>query len=216
MLKVINAICWIAAAFVSLAAIYGASIAYSQELITPRPDTHPEISRGITRMCVNAEDAYELAGQDAKEGKMDWQAKIQAGKCAIVRLPLVFYRVLEEYEDTDGKPGFVVEVLWAGKPGVHLYTVLSKIPVYLSQITYKNEYANNPPPVSAWFKEAHVKGACDASGRAWLELQICGCCEFADRLHTKFVGEKGKEWSYYPDPNCTTRGCKLEPIPVHA
>jgi hypothetical protein len=70
-LKVTN----VAAAFIGLAAIYGASTAYSEELITPRPDTHTEISRTITRMCVNAEDAYELATQDAKEGKMDWQGK---------------------------------------------------------------------------------------------------------------------------------------------
>jgi hypothetical protein len=44
--------------------------ANSQELITPRPDTHPEITQVRTRMCVNAEDAYELALQDAKEGKL--------------------------------------------------------------------------------------------------------------------------------------------------
>ena len=30
---------------------------------------------------------------------------------------------------------------------------------------------------------------------------------------TKFVHKDGHEWEYYPDPNCTVKGCKLEPIP---
>lgn len=32
-------------------------------------------------------------------------------------------------------------------------------------------------------------------------------------MRTKFVGEKGKEWSYYPDPNGMVKGCTLLPIP---
>jgi hypothetical protein len=64
-----------------------------------------------------------------------------------------------------------------------------------AQSTWKPEYAKNPSAVTQWFKEARVKGKCDQTGRAWMELGICGCCELADRLRTKFVGEKGKEWS---------------------
>jgi hypothetical protein len=30
---------------------------------------------------------------------------------------------------------------------------------------------------------------------------------------TKFVADTGHEWSYYPDPNCAHKGCRLKPIP---
>jgi hypothetical protein len=52
-LKFIDTVAWIATAFVLAATIYAATSAYSQELITPLPDTHPEITRGISPMCVS-------------------------------------------------------------------------------------------------------------------------------------------------------------------
>lgn len=85
----------------------------------------------------------------------------------------------------------------------------------VARATWKPEYASNPPAVTAWFKEARVAGGCDSSdkARAWHRLGICGCCENADRLRTKFVAAASGDWSYYPDPNCTTKGCALKPIP---
>jgi hypothetical protein len=83
-----------------------------------------------------------------------------------------------------------------------------------SDATWKPEYAKNPPAVTARFKEARVPGGCDNSqkAKAWNRLGICGCCEQADRLKTKFVADTEGDWSYYPDPGCTTKGCLLKPI----
>jgi hypothetical protein len=84
-----------------------------------------------------------------------------------------------------------------------------------TEATWKPEYAKNPPAVTQWFKEARVAGGCDSSpkAKAWHRLGICGCCEHADRLKTKFVADASGDWSYYPDPDCTTKGCDLKPIP---
>jgi hypothetical protein len=84
-----------------------------------------------------------------------------------------------------------------------------------SDATWKPEYAKNPPAVTAWFKEARVPGGCDNSqkAKAWNRLGICGCCEHADRLKTKFVADAEGDWSYYPGPGCPTKGCPLKPIP---
>jgi hypothetical protein len=84
-----------------------------------------------------------------------------------------------------------------------------------SDATWKPEYAKNPPAVTAAFKEARVPGGCDSSqkAKAWHPLGICGCCEHADRLKTKFVADAEGDWSHYPDPECTTKECPLKPIP---
>lgn len=154
-------------------------------------------------VCASLTDVYDVALKDMNSRRgADFSQLLREGKCAVVPATLVdFYWYFDEYKDGSGTPGYISEVSYAGYPR-HLFSIAATLPK-LVQVTYKNEYAKNPPAVSAWFKEAHVKGACDASG----------CCEFADRLHTKFVGEKGKEWFYYPDPNCTTKGCQLLPIP---
>ena len=80
-------------------------------------------------------------------------------------------------------------------------------------VTYKPEYDKVPDAVKSWFEAQHVKGPCDQSGMAYHKLGICGCCKNADRLMTKFVANKDQQWSYYPDPACTVKGCTLLPIP---
>jgi hypothetical protein len=71
-----------------------------------------------------------------------------------------------------------------------------------SDATWKPEYAKNPPAVTAWFREARVPGGCDTNekAKAWKRLGI-------------FVSDVEGDWSYYPDPECTTKGCLLKPIP---
>jgi hypothetical protein len=93
--------------------------------------------------------------------------------------------------------------------------VLTASMTLASDATWKPEYAKNPPAVTAWFKEARVPGGCDNSqkAKAWNRLGICGCCEHADRLKTKFVADAEGEWSYYPNPECTTKECPRKPIP---
>jgi hypothetical protein len=83
-----------------------------------------------------------------------------------------------------------------------------------TEATWKPEYAKSPSAVTAWFKEARV-GGCDNSqkAKAWNRLGVCGCCEHADRLKTKFVANAEGDWSYYPDPKCTTKECSLKAIP---
>jgi hypothetical protein len=60
-----------------------------------------------------------------------------------------------------------------------------------------------------------VPGACDndEKAKAWNRLGICGCCEHADRLKTKFVADAEGDWSYYPNPECITKECPLQPVP---
>src|ERR1700722_14957146 len=91
--------------------------------------------------------------------------------------------------------------------------VLTASMTIASEATWKPEYAKNPPAVTAWFKEARVPGGCDNSqkAKAWNRLGICGCCEHADRLKTKFVADAEGDWSYYPDPECTSKECPLKP-----
>lgn len=81
--------------------------------------------------------------------------------------------------------------------------------------TWKPEYDKAPDAVKNWFQSAQVPGGCsdNTPSPAWHRLGICGCCQQSERLMTKFVANKDGEWSYYPDPNCTTKGCKLLPIP---
>lgn len=72
--------------------------------------------------------------------------------------------------------------------------------------TWRPEYAKNPQAVRDWFVAATPTKAAGA------RLGIATCCEQAERLMTRFVGA-GTEWSYYPDPDCAHKGCKLLPIP---
>ncbi|HEV3245219.1 MAG TPA: hypothetical protein VG102_02595 [Candidatus Paceibacterota bacterium] len=85
-----------------------------------------------------------------------------------------------------------------------------------TQATWKPEYAKNPEAVQRWFKAQAIKGwfTWGEDAPAYKRLGIALCCEDAERLMTHFVGIPGKEWSYYPDPNCTAKGCKLLPIPT--
>lgn len=77
-----------------------------------------------------------------------------------------------------------------------------------AQATYKPEYGASPPAVQKWFQHQLIMPA------AQKRLPWMSCCDHADRLKTKFVGTgKGDQWFYYPDPNCTTKGCKLVRIP---
>jgi hypothetical protein len=208
-LKIIIARSWVAAAFVAVAIPYGASTeGANAQMPRSRQRAAPQAV-----VCASLTDVYNVASKDmhSKEGA-DFSQLLREGKCALVPAKLIeLYWYFDEYKDASGTPGYIAEVAYAGYPR-HLFAIAAALPK-LVEVTYKNEHANNPPAVSAWFREAHVKGACDPSSRAWLELQICGCCEFADRLHTKFVGEKGKEWLYYPATDCTTKGCPLVPIP---
>lgn len=84
------------------------------------------------------------------------------------------------------------------------------ISVKPAHATYKPEYAKNPPAVQEWFGAQKIMPA--AGIRLGLG-QNASCCDHADRLFTKFVGTGTSEWLYYPDPDCTTNGCKLLPIP---
>jgi hypothetical protein len=72
-----------------------------------------------------------------------------------------------------------------------------------TEATWKPEYAKNPPAVTAWFKEARVPGGCDNSqnAKAWNRLGICGCCEHADRLKTKFVANAEGDGPIIPTPS---------------
>jgi hypothetical protein len=79
------------------------------------------------------------------------------------------------------------------------------------------------PPKSDWPPERPilaprcwpVPGACDndEKAKAWNRLGICGCREHADRLKTKFVADAEGDWSYYPNPECITKECPLQPVP---
>jgi hypothetical protein len=83
-----------------------------------------------------------------------------------------------------------------------------------TEATWKPEYAKNPPAVTAWFKDSRTRRLRQQpEAKAWNRLGICGCCEHADRLKTKFVADAEGDWSYYPDPKCTTKECPLKPIP---
>jgi len=206
MLKYIDTARWVSAAFVWLIIGYAAiSPAFAQSRPIP-------FVRQMT-VCASLTDVYDVAMKDAKSKEgADFTQLLKEGKCAKVPAPLVnFYWYFDEYSDLCGEKGYISEVAYLGYYK-HLYTIAASLPP-LIDVTYKPEHEKNPLAVKQWFKEAHVKGPCDGSGKAWMTLGICGCCEFADRLHTKFVGEQGKEWSYYPDPNCTTKGCELLPIP---
>lgn len=79
--------------------------------------------------------------------------------------------------------------------------------VTVAHATWKPEYSQSPPSVQEWFRAAPL------TNEAKKHFPFPVCCEQAERLMTKFVGHRGGEWSYYPDPNCTTAGCKLLPIP---
>jgi hypothetical protein len=73
--------------------------------------------------------------------------------------------------------------------------------------TWRPEYAKSPLAVQNWFRLAAPP---DAAQR---RLGIGRCCEQAERLMTRFVASAAGDWAYYPDPACTSRGCKLLPIP---
>lgn len=84
---------------------------------------------------------------------------------------------------------------------------ISAFSVLDANATYKPEYGKSPESVQEWFKSARV------TPQASMRLNFSHCCEQAERLRTKFVGKRGGDWSYYPDPNCTAAGCALLPIP---
>ena len=73
--------------------------------------------------------------------------------------------------------------------------------------TWKPEYGKSPPAVQQWFKSARTTPA------AALRFGFSYCCEEAERLRTKFLPSENGDWSYYPDPSCTDKGCQLLPIP---
>ena len=206
MLKYIDTACWIAASVVWLLVGCAAiSPAFPQNGPTP-------FVRQMT-VCASLTDVYDIAVKDSKSTEgADFTQLLKEGRCAKVPVSLVnFYWYFGEYKDASGEKGYIAEVAYLGYHK-HLYTIAATLPP-LIEVTWKPAYARNPPAVTAWFKEARVKGACDQNDRAWTELGVCGCCEFADRMRPKFVGEKGKEWSYYPDPNSMVKGCTLLPIP---
>lgn len=73
--------------------------------------------------------------------------------------------------------------------------------------TWKPEYGKEPQAIQNWFKAAKPTPVAGA------RLGIWYCCEQAERLVTRFVASAAGEWSYYPDPNCSHKGCALLPIP---
>lgn len=87
------------------------------------------------------------------------------------------------------------------------------VAVLPARATWKPEYATAPEAVKHWFEAAQVNGGCSDKGAAFQRLGICLCCKWSERLMTKFVASPGHQWSYYPDSNCTVKGCPLKPIP---
>lgn len=77
----------------------------------------------------------------------------------------------------------------------------------MATATWKPEYKESPLPVQEWFQAAPL------TEEATRHFQFVKCCEQAERLMTKFVGQRGGTWFYYPDADCTKAGCKLLPIP---
>jgi hypothetical protein len=120
-------------------------------------------------VCLSKEAVYELALADT-QGKMDWTAHLQDGDCAV--LPpldrLHFFRVLAEYRDAKGQPGYVSEFL-LGRG--HLYTILAQLPPVVHTVRDDGRYANSP--LKAWFDKL-------ASGKGL-------CCSFADGFSIKDV-----------------------------
>jgi|SRR5579885_1095077 len=103
--------------------------------------------------------------------------------------------------------------------------------------TWKPEYGKEPIAVQRWYENATIAGwaarercieAAKKAGReradtvaqcsaafspAWLRIGVALCCKQAERLKTKFVpGTTKDDWAYYPDPDCTHDGCRVEPI----
>jgi hypothetical protein len=194
-LKVIDAVALIANGIVAVAIVYGASTSYAN-------------ANALRPVCAHEEDADEVVMGQLNHNPV-WAEKVQQGKCAYVGRPLTYMWEVHRFTDDMSVAAYILE----GSQR-KLYGPVHGEVEGIIETTWKPEYGRNPPAVTAWFKRARVPGGCNNDGHAWTRLGICGCCENADRLKTKFVGTPGGEWAYYPDPDCTTKGCTLKGIPA--
>ncbi len=194
-LKVIDTAAWIAAGIVAAAIAYGASTGYAE-------------ANALRPVCAHEEDALDVVKGQLSHSPV-WAEKVQQGKCAYVGWPLTYMWEVQRFADDMSVATYILD----GSQG-KLYGPVHGEVAGIIETTWKPEYGKNPPGVTAWFKQARVPGGCDNGGHAWTRLGICGCCENADRLKTKFIGTPGGEWAYYPDPDCTTKGCALKAIPA--
>ena len=194
MLKVIDAVALIANGIVAVAIVYGASTSYAN-------------ANALRPVCAHEEDADEVVMGQLNHNPV-WAEKVQQGKCAYVGWPLTYMWEVHRFTDDMSVAAYILE------GSQRIYGPVHGEVEGIIETTWKPEYGRNPPAVTAWFKRARVPGGCNNDGHAWTRLGICGCCENADRLKTKFVGTPGGEWAYYPDPDCTTKGCTLKGIPA--
>ena len=184
MLKIIDRLAGLAAAFVWAAVFYGASTSYANAQMPPwlqRPT--PQVI-----VCASLADVKDVATQDtiSKDGA-DFSTLLNEGKCARVPGPLVnFYWYFDEYKDGNGITGYIAEVAFNGYPK-HLYTITASLPK-LIDVTWKEAFKDHSKALAWWFKSAKP------TDWAQKKYELYACCEYAERVKTKFELRQGDKY----------------------
>lgn len=106
-----------------------------------------------TYICPEQADAYELALADT-QGRFQEvsEAKIASGACG--DLPNATYiRTLYVYKDDKGVESRVIELCaW----GTTVYSIITKLPRGVWEVTWREEYSKLPVEVLQWYKHAEL------------------------------------------------------------
>jgi hypothetical protein len=136
-LKVIDIVAWIANGIVAAVIVYGASTGYAE-------------ANPLKPVCAHEEDALGVVKGQLNHNPV-WAEKVHEGKCAFVGWPLTYMWEVQRFADDLSVAAYILDGSQA-----KLYGPVHGEVAGIIETTWKPEYGNNPPAVTAWFKRARV------------------------------------------------------------